>query len=364
MPPSIAELLAALSERTPFAKAAAWDVVGLQIGDPQAPARRVGVCHDVTDPLLDALESDPVDLLVAYHPLLFRPIRSLLAGATPAGRAWRLARAGAALAAVHSAFDVAPGGAADALAQALGLEEPEGFAPVHGDETVKIATFLPVAAADLLLDAVCAAGAGRIGNYTHCSYRSEGIGSFFSGGGTDPSVGVAGQLNREAEVRIEFPAPKASVDLVLAALVAAHPYEEPAYDVYERRGEAGLVGRIGRAPAGTTLAKLAARAARALGGPAPRIAGDLARPLERVAVVPGSGGEFAAQACARGAQALVTGDLGHHAAREALARGLCLVDAGHAATERPGLARLVEWVNELGVETVSFLDCDPDPWRA
>ena len=96
----------------------------------------------------------------------------------------------------------------------------------------------------------------------------------------------------------------------------------------------------------------------------PRWAGDPDEVLERVAVVPGSGGEFSAQARARGAQVLVTGDVSHHAARAALESGLAIVDPGHAASERPGLLRLVEQVGSMGVETRSLLDCDPDPWRA
>jgi dinuclear metal center YbgI/SA1388 family protein len=361
---STRDFLAALSGRAPLAKAAGWDPVGLQLGDPAAPLARVAVCHDVTDPVIDALEREPVDLLLAYHPLLFRPLRALVAGPDPGGRAWRLARSGTGLAVVHTAFDVAPGGAADALAEALDLTAIAGFAPLHGPKTVKVVTFLPAEAADPLLDAVSAAGAARIGNYSHCAYRSEGVGSFFAGSGARPAVGRSGALNREPEVRIEFVAPLDREDAVLAALVAAHPYEEPAYDVYDRRGDASLLGRVGTAPGGTTLASLAARAAAALAGPAPRLAGDPAAVVERVAVVPGSGGELLAQARAAGADVLLTGDCSHHVARRAGESGLALVDPGHAATERPGLARLLDWVTELGVETRSLLGVDPDPWRS
>ena len=346
----------------PLEKAAGWDPVGLQLGDPEAPAGALAVCHEVTDAVVAALEADPVDLLISYHPLLFEPTRQLLAGSSANGRALRLARAGIALACVHTAFDVCPGGAADALAEALGLEDVVGFGPLAGPDAIKIATFVPVEAADKVLDAVAAAGAGRVGAYTHCSFRSEGLGSFYAGPGTQPTVGARGALNLEPEVRIEFPAARAAEAAVVAALIAAHPYEEPAYDVYDRRGGAGLVGRIGRPAAGTTLHDLAERARGALGNRPLRIAGERAAVLERVAVVPGSGGDFAQAACAAGADALVTGDVSHHRARAALDRALALVDVGHAASERPGLARLVDWVEALGVRTRSLLDCDPDPW--
>ncbi len=360
--PSVAELLARLGRRAPEAKAAAWDPVGLQIGDPAADARRVGVCHEVTEDVVARLEAGPLDLLIAYHPLLFRPLRQLLAGSTPAGRALRLARVGTALACVHTAFDVCPGGAADALAEALGLSDVAGFGPLAGPDAVKIATFVPADAADRVLAAVAEAGAGRIGNYTHCSFRAEGQGSFYPAEGARPVVGDAGALNLEPEVRIEFPAPRAAEHAVVTALVAAHPYEEPAYDVYDRRGDAGLCGRLGDAPPGTTLASLAGRVQAALGGLAPRVVGARDRAIGRVAVAPGAGSDLVAEAASCGADALVTGDVPHHRAREALDRGLGLVDPGHVATERPGLVRLLAWVREIAPAAVDLLDLDPDPY--
>jgi dinuclear metal center YbgI/SA1388 family protein len=361
---TIGELLEALGRRAPWSKAAEWDPVGLRLGDAQAPARTVAVCHEVTEPVVAALEADPVDLLVSYHPLLFRATTRLVAGPGANGRAWRLVRAGVALATAHTNFDAAPGGTADALADALALNQVEGFAPLYGVSSVKIVTFLPAEDADSVLQAVARAGAGVIGNYTHCSFRAEGTGSFFAEEGSSPVVGRRGALNLEPEVRLEFVTPRAREDEVVAALVAAHPYEEPAYDVYDRRGEPGLVGRVGRPPAGTTLESLAGRVTSALRWPPLRIAGPLDRPIERVAVVPGSGGDFVSDSAEIGADALVTGDLSHHRAREALDLGLCALDPGHAATERPGVERLLDWVSELARECVSLLDFDPDPWTA
>ncbi len=360
---NVSELVRALARRAPFEKAAGWDPVGLQLGDAAARVDRVAVCHEVTEDVVARVEQSPVDLLVTYHPLLFRATDRLVAGMTPAGRALRLARAGTAVATVHTNFDVAAGGTADALAEALGLERTTGFAPLYGSEVRKVVTFLPVEAAPAVVEAVSAAGAGRIGNYTHCSYRGEGLGTFFAGQGTEPVTGARGELNQEPEARLEFVVPRAVEGSALAALVAAHPYEEPAYDVYERRGDAGMLGRIGRPAAETTLGELAERAERALNTPV-RIAGDPGRVLSRVAVIPGSGSDFLAQAAAAGADVVVTGDLDHHAARGALDRGLALLDAGHAPTERPGLDRLYAAVAALGVETQSLLELDADPWRA
>ncbi len=362
LPATVREVLAALGERAPWATAAGFDPVGLQLGDASAPVRGVALCHEVTQAVVAALEAEPVELLLTYHPLLFRPTARLVVGPDAAGRAHRLIRAGVALGVVHTNFDVARGGAADALAAALGLEDLRGFAPLHGPESVKIATFLPADAADRVLAAVAEAGAATIGNYTHCAFRTDGVGTFFASDATSPVVGERGVLNREPEVRLEFVAPRAREDAVLAALVAAHPYEEPAFDVLDRRGEARMLGRIGRF--GGSLAALADRVRSELRVAHPRVAGDPSRLLERVAVIPGAGKDWVRAAAEAGASALVTGDLPHHLAREGIDRGLALVDPGHAPSERPGLARLLEWIRGLGLRTRSLLELDPDPWSS
>lgn len=124
---TLSELTRALSEAIPLERAASWDEVGLQVGDPDAPMGTVGVCHEVTDEVVAACRAADVRSLVAYHPLLFTPTTTLVAGSTPAGRAYALAHAGIALYVVHTAFDVCDGGAADSLAVALGLKDVVGF---------------------------------------------------------------------------------------------------------------------------------------------------------------------------------------------------------------------------------------------
>jgi putative NIF3 family GTP cyclohydrolase 1 type 2 len=175
-------------------------------------------------------------------------------------------------------------------------------------------------------------------------------------------VGRHGELNREPEVRLEFTAPVQRETQVVAALVAAHPYEEPAFDVYRRRAEAGMLGRIGRVEPGTVLGDMVRRVRDALGEPPLRVAGALERPVESVAVLPGSGSDFLHQAAAAGADLAITGDIAHHRAREALDRGLMLLDPGHAATERPGLERLFTALAAEGLAVRSLLELDPDPW--
>ena len=333
--------------------------MGLQVGDPDAAVRRAAVAHELTPAVVDRLIADPVDLVVAYHPLLFRPTTSFVAGGGASGRAYRLAAAGIGVAVAHTNFDVAPGGAADALADALGLEEIEGFGPLWGRESVRIVAFVPDEAADSVADAMAASGAGTVGAYTGCSFRSTGTGVFTAAPHSDPAAGRAGATHREPETRVEMSAPAARADAVVAALVAAHPYEEPVYDVLDRRGDAGFVGRVGSAGAGSTVEDLAALVSDRLGGVV-RVAGTGA--VRRVAVVPGSGADFADAARSAGADVIVTGDVRHHAAAAAIERGLAVVDPGHAPTEGPGVERLYAAVAAEVPETRDLTE-SPDPWR-
>lgn len=128
---TVSELTRALAELTQPENAAVWDPVGLQLGDPDAPVGTVAVCHEVTEEVVSLLEEDPVDLLVTYHPLLFTPVNRLVSGRSAQARAYRLIRAGVNLVVTHTDFDVAKGGAADALARVYDLLDVADFG---GDE--------------------------------------------------------------------------------------------------------------------------------------------------------------------------------------------------------------------------------------
>jgi dinuclear metal center YbgI/SA1388 family protein len=346
-----------LAEAFNLDKAAGWDPVGLQLGDPERPAAMVAVCHELTADVVDRLIESGVDLAVTYHPLLFRPTQSLVAGRGSTGRAFRLISAGVAVLVTHTAYDVAPGGTADSLAAALDLTGCTGFGPAWGRESVKIVSFAPAKSVPVITKAMAGAGAGTIGRYHNCSYRSDGVGSFLPRAGAVPAVGDLDMLGDQPETRFEMIAPEADLDRVVAALIAAHPYEEPAYDVVTTRSNAGFIGRRGDLDPPVTVAALAHRVAARIGGVV-RVAGEGI--VRSVAVIPGSGGSMLG---AVDADVIVTGDVSHHQARDALARGVAVIDPGHAATERPGVQSLYAAVAQLAGEAIDMTDVDADPWK-
>jgi dinuclear metal center YbgI/SA1388 family protein len=353
---TVAEVAAAIATSIQFDKAAGWDPVGLQLGDPRAVVHQVAVCYEVTPEIVRRLVDAKVDMVISYHPLLFRPVAKLVSGPGPAGRAHDHIANGIALTVVHTAFDVMAGGTADALAAALGLVDVTGFGPAWTRDVVKIVTFAPQESADHVANAMATAGAGTIGEYSNCSFRTEGTGVFHPLGSATPHVGATDRVNHEPEVRIEMIAPETAVDAVVAALVRSHPYEEPAYDVVTTRSNAGFVGRHGKLDVAMNVKDLADRVSDRLGGTA-RVAGSGI--IRTVAVVPGSGGSFLAQS---EADAVVTGDVSHHQARAATASGIAVIDPGHAPTERPGVQALYALIAET-IDAIDMTDIDQDPWK-
>lgn len=358
---SVAAVLGELSASIPWDRAAEWDVSGLTLGDPRQPVRSAGVCDEVTAEVVAALQARPVDLLITYHPLLFRPVRTLRAGRGPEGRAFRLVRMGVALAVAHTAFDACPGGAADSLAAALGLEGVRGFGPLELASQIKVVTFVPAEYTEQVAEALASAGAGRIGNYRGCSYRSEGVGAFLPEAGASPVVGEVEEENRAPEVRLEMIAPAARREAVAAALAETHPYEEPAFDLYPVSANLPMAGRVGELDESLDPSRFADLVAHTLGVEAVRCGGVDRDPVTRVAVVPGSGGSLVPAAAQTGADMIVTGDISHHQMAHARDLGIGVIDPGHAATESPGIRTLFEWVSGIAPRTRDLTGLRPGP---
>ena len=365
--PRLAELVAALERRYDPAWAEPWDAVGLVCGDPDADVGRVLFAIDPVASIVDEAIRARAQLLVTHHPLYLRGTTSV-AATEPKGRVvHRLLTNGIALYVAHTNADVADGGVSDALGNALGLTDLRPLDPRPGDAHDKVVTFVPPDAVERVLDAMAAAGAGTIGEYARCAFLGEGTGTFLPGEHAHPAVGQPGRVERSPELRVEMVAPRSRRRDVVGALLAAHPFEEPAYDVFELAalpGRRGL-GRVGDLAEPTTLGELAHAVAMALPATAwgVRAAGDPDRAVRTVAVCGGSGGELAAAAARSGADVLVTSDLRHHPASEAVADGaLALVDAAHWATEWPWLAHAAAHLRAQSTTveaTVSTIVTDP-----
>jgi dinuclear metal center YbgI/SA1388 family protein len=339
---AVSDVVALLSKRYDPGLAEAWDAVGLVCGDPAARVERVHFAIDPVEEVAEEAIGARAQLLVTHHPLYLGGTTSVAATSSKGRVVHRLIRAGVALYVAHTNADVAKPGVNDALASALGLRDTDPLSPLPHGGLDKIVTFVPADDAERLLDALAVAGAGTVGDYTRCGYLGEGTGTFTPGPTTSPAIGEPGKVEHVKETRLETIAPRRLRAQMIRALVATHPYEEPAYDVTELAAvPSGLgLGRVGQLAAPTTLGAFTAAVAASL--PATRwgvrAAGDPGRPIRTVAVCGGSGGSLAASAARVGADVLVTSDLKHHSTAETVADlGIGLIDAAHWATEAPWL---------------------------
>ncbi len=368
----LADVIAVLDEWFDPRWAESWDAVGLVCGDPVQPVERVLLAVDaVPGSVAEAVEFG-AHLLVTHHPLLLTGVHDVPADDPKGGLVHRMIRAGTAHFVAHTNADVAEPGVSDALAHRLGVTDLRPLED-HPDPALdKLVVFVPAGDAQRMVDALAAAGAGAIGDYDRCAWTTTGEGTFRPLAGANPTVGRVGEVERVAEVRVEMVVPAGRRAAVVAALRAAHPYEEPAFDLLAqvpipgRRG----TGRVGRLATPMTLREFTAHAAAALPPTAwgVRAAGDPDRRVETVAVCGGSGGSLAEHARRAGADAFLTADLKHHPAVEAVTErggdGMALVDAAHWATEAPWLDALAAAVTDRFGTTVEVRVSRQvtDPW--
>jgi dinuclear metal center YbgI/SA1388 family protein len=352
----------AMEAIAPCALALPGDPVGLQVGDPDAPLNGVVVALDPGNVAVERAISIGANAVVAHHPLIYRPLDRIVSSEVPAKLLLEMIRAGIALYVAHTNLDRASGGVNDVLAETIGLTTARPLHLGDGCPQYKLIVFVPKGHEERVREAACSAGAGVIGEYTFCTFQTEGVGTFTPGGAAQPFSGEMGQLNRADELRLEMVVSEPHAQRVLDAVKQAHPYEEVAYDllVTAQKDERFALGRIGELDEPVLFEQFVSRVREALKLDAVRIAGDREKEVRRVATIAGSGGKFVSAAAAAGADALVTGDVGYHDAREACVRGLCIVDAGHDGTERVVIEPLAEMLRQrlgkldkkLKVETV------------
>lgn len=335
MPVTVRDVCEAMEAWAPPGLAYPWDRAGLHTGAPGQEVSRVLTCLTVNAGAVDAAEKARADMIVAHHPLIWDPLKHLRSDDPAAALCLRVAAAGTACYSAHTNLDVAPGGVNHLLAGMIGLRGTRPLSVPPQAARCKLVTFVPETRLAAVRDAVCGAGAGEIGAYRWCSFSAPGTGTFLPGDAANPHVGQRGTLNEEPERRFEAVLPQARAAAVVAALRAAHPYEEVAYDLVpldnpDPRFSLGLRGTL---PKAVTLRAFADHVRAALDLPHARFVGDGRRKVREVAVMGGAGGGEMGRV-PPGVDVFVTGDVKYHDADAALARGLAVVDAGHAGTEK------------------------------
>ncbi|MFC4076710.1 Nif3-like dinuclear metal center hexameric protein [Salinithrix halophila] len=358
------ELISVMEDWAPKSLAVEHDRIGLQVGDPEDKVRGVLLALDVTEAVVDEAVRLGANWIIAHHPVIFHPLKDLRTD-RPAGRVYAKLLANKINVYIsHTNLDVAVGGVNDVLCEKLGLKDTDVLIPTLQGKLKKIVVFIPEDHHEEVLRAMCKAGAGWIGNYSHCTFNLNGTGTFLPEEGTNPYIGKQGELEKVKEIRLETIITEEIQEAVIRAMWEAHPYEEVAYDIYplDLPGEVRGLGRIGNLVEEISLSQLAEKLKEAYRIPRLRMMGDGKKKVRSVAVLGGSGGRYYSDALARGADVFITGDLDHHTALDAMNDGLSLLDPGHHV-ENLVLERVSEKLQEkLSLDLVRVTTVDTNPF--
>ncbi|MGM8364602.1 Nif3-like dinuclear metal center hexameric protein [Virgibacillus sp. W0181] len=320
-----------MEKETPLNLAFDWDNVGLQVGSYKQTPKRVMVTLDVTEAVVDEAIDKEIDLIIAHHPLLFQSIKQININSVKGRVIQKLISQNISVYAAHTNLDIAENGVNDILCNLLGIDITDNLVDLEHEKLFKLVVYIPKSHAEKVRNNMSLAGAGHIGNYSHCTFQTEGQGTFKPQQGTNPYIGTKDELEFVNEIKIETIVKSSDLTKVIDSMITAHPYEEPAYDIFplQNKGKALGLGRIGNLANSVPLGVFAEQVKKAFQQSHVRLIGKQDKKVKKVAVLGGSGEKFIQQAKQKDADVYVTGDMSFHQAQDALEMGLAVIDAGH-----------------------------------
>ncbi|MHC4076200.1 MAG: Nif3-like dinuclear metal center hexameric protein [Planctomycetota bacterium] len=366
----IKDITEQIEKIVPLNLAQDWDNVGLLIGDARKNVKRILLTIDITSDVVAEAKKLKTDLIVSYHPVIWDGLKKITTEG-PSSTVHELIRSNIAVFSIHTALDVVTGGVNDGLAEIIGIEngKPIGdyvFNPV--DDNYKLVVFVPPESLAQVSNAVFAAGAGAIGNYSDCGFSTDGTGTFLPLDGSKPAIGKKGQLEKVPEIRFETIVPVENLDKVVATMRKAHPYETPAFDIiklYNSQNKFGL-GRIGKLAKPLRIEQIIQRIKKHTGATAVGLIGKEKRLAKTAAVCAGSCGSIINLVIAAKADLYLTGELKHHQALAAQEAGLTCICLSHTVSERFILKKFAKQLqkqpNSVTIR-VSKKDSDPFKWK-
>ncbi|MCG2730418.1 MAG: Nif3-like dinuclear metal center hexameric protein [Acetobacterium sp.] len=315
-----------------------WDNVGLQVGSRQQLVNKILLTLDITAEVVSEAVAKKTDLIIAHHPFIFNGLKTLSSDWEKGQIIELLIKNNIGVYVAHTNMDKAKTGLNCYLAELLGLENIRTLEPSNPVTYYKLAVYTPVEATEKIIEVLGKNGAGAIGDYDFCTYRSSGTGTFRPLAGSNPYIGRLDSLTSVAEDRIEAIVPAHELKNLIIQLKKNHPYEEMAYDVIPLENgrlinENGL-GKIGVLKEPIDADEFIGEVKDKLGLVSLRGAGNMPDTIRRVAICSGAGADMIGLAKAKRADVLITGDLKHHDGQRALENNFWVLDAGHYGTEK------------------------------
>ena len=343
----VKNLLNNLDKIAPFFLQESFDNSGIQFANLDAPVTKILLSLDVTQDVLNEALENKANLIIVHHPLLFSPLKQIIKQKNPL--LFKIITNKINLLALHTNYDLAENGLNNYVANLLGIKK---ISPLQSssEKVFKFAVYVPVKHADRVSQAIFEAGAGKIGKYTETSFGVTGKGTFKPMEGTNPFIGKIGKREEVQEIKIETVVAERDLDSVTQAMKDKHPYEEPAYDVYEIKTKPsygiGIFGEIGKE---AEISKFSLEVKNRLQAHYIRLIKSNNRKIRKVALCTGSGSSLLEQVNNKGADLYITGDITYHTALRAKELGLNVLDIEHFDTEKFFVEALYEQLIKFGI---------------
>lgn len=344
----VKDFLQICNQIAPFETQENWDNSGTQILFPQIKVTKVLIATDFTTTTLNEAIKSKCQAMVVHHPPIFKPLKSL-EFSNPFHRLLMVAiQNKISVIALHTNFDAAETGMNEYLLQRMGISKTTPFLMQAGNYS-KLTVFVPKSYTEKVRQAICDAGAGHIGNYSDCSFKVSGVGTFKGGKNANPFLGKPRILEFADEDRLETIFKNSDKKKILKALFDSHPYEEVAHDLTPLANEKPGLGRIGYFEKSVTPSQLAKLIKTKLKISHIRIS-KIKKNIQKIAIITGGAGSFYKEALKNNCDAYISGDVKHNEWIEAHELGLVLVDASHFGTEKFFSSCFIDNVKRLKVK--------------
>lgn len=310
-----------------------WDPIGLAFGSKNQQVSRMLVALDLDAHTLKEAKAKNVDFIFTHHPSIFSALQTLNEEDARRREYMELIRSNIALYSAHTNVDAAEDGMNEWLAKTLLLKEPfEVIETSHQNDLKLLVLYTPFEDAEAMRQALHNVGAGQVGDYSNVSYTAEGKGRFTPGEKADPTIGQQNQAESVDEERAEILFPSPLLGQVIQTIYTHHPYEEPVYHIMDigKKGETFGLGRVGELQETQPFSAVIDFVKEAFCLSHVRHANmDLKKPIQKVAILGGSGEKYYQQALKKGADLYITGDISYHGAQDMIREDIAFIDVGH-----------------------------------
>lgn len=331
---TVSEITSIIEEFAPLALQESYDNAGLLVGDKLMSVTGVLISIDVTEEVIDEAIKHNCNLIISHHPLIFRGLKKIVGQDYIQRCVVKAIKNDIAIYSAHTNLDNVKNGVNGKIADKIGLINRQILQP-KSEILLKLVTFVPHEHVENVQQALFIAGAGHIGEYDSCSFNADGTGTFCANENANPFVGEKNKLHSEPETRVEVILPNYLQSNVVSALLQAHPYEEPAFDIFPLLNSWNTVGlgMVGELEQEMDEKQFLDHLKKVFSLCVVRHTPFTGRKIKKVSLCGGSGSEFLRNGLAHGADVYISGDFKYHEFFEAENK-ILIADIGHYESEQ------------------------------